>query len=110
VRWQSTTGTQKEWYLYDGDGKRVLKRSFDGTSTKITTYPFGHEEHEYQYPGSASTMSVLEQRASESLAGRLIAVRHGSTSLSTDLLLTDTLGSVLASMSSTAGSASLLGN
>jgi RHS repeat-associated protein len=110
VRWQSTTGTQKEWYLYDGDGKRVLKRSFDGTSTKITISPFGQEEHEYQYPGSGSTMSVLEQRTYESLAGRLIAVRHGSTSLNTDLVLTDTLGSVLASMSSTAGSASLLGN
>jgi RHS repeat-associated protein len=40
----------------------------------------------------------------------LIAVRHASTSLNTDLLLTETLGSVLASMSSTAGSAWLLGN
>jgi RHS repeat-associated protein len=55
-------------------------------------------------------MSVLEHRTYESLAGRLIAVRHGTISLNTDLLLTDTLGSVLASMSSTAGNASLLGN
>jgi RHS repeat-associated protein len=87
-----------------------VKCAISTFAVSLTTYPFGQEEHEYQYPDSGSTMSVLEQRAYESLAGQLIAVRHASTSLNTDLLLTDTLGSVLASMSSIAGNASLLGN
>ena len=110
VRWNGSTNNQAEWYMYDGSGSRVLRRSFDGTNTTITVYAFGMEEHQYQYSGSGTTATNTGNTYYYMLGGRLLGTLSGTGTLSTTFMLTDTLGSVVASMSNTAGSAAVLGN
>jgi RHS repeat-associated protein len=99
-------GANSEHYLYDASGNRVLRRSINGGTTTITTYPFGAEEHTYSGTGTLQSNTYYY-----SLGGRLIGELTGSpTPLNTSIFLTDALGSVLATFSNTAGSAALLGN
>jgi RHS repeat-associated protein len=119
VRWNGMTSTssQEEWYLYDAAGDRVLRRSATtGTSgnpatspATITVYAFGLEEHVYSYSGSGSSLSNTGNTYYYSLGGRLIGTLSGSSTPSTSFMLTDTLGSVVTTISNTAGSAQVLG-
>jgi RHS repeat-associated protein len=120
VRWNGMTSTssQEEWYLYDAAGDRVLRRSATTapsgnpatSASTITVYAFGLEEHVYSYPGSGSTLSNTNNTYYYSLGGRLIGTLSGSSTQSTSFMLTDTLGSVVTTISNTAGSSQLLGN
>ncbi len=105
LRWNdNTTITNEEWYLYDASGQRVLRRSQTGTGnsgTKYTLTAFGLEDHIYNGAGSN-----LNNKYYYYLAGRLIGVNIGST----NYLLTDALGTVVASISNTTSSASVQGN
>jgi YD repeat-containing protein len=44
--------TNQEWDVYDGAGSRVLHRSTTGSSTSLTVYAFGLEEHSCTSAGS----------------------------------------------------------
>jgi RHS repeat-associated protein len=103
VKWSAGSGTN-EFYVYDAAGNRVLRRSTSGGVTTLTTYAFGTEEHTYSGTGTLQSSTYYY-----SLAGRLIAELSG-TIPSTSILLTDALGSVLATFSNTVNSAALLGN
>jgi RHS repeat-associated protein len=91
----------REWYIYDAGGSRVLRRSTN-SSTTLTVYAFGLEEHVYSSSGSNQSNAYYY-----TLGGRLIGELNGSA---TQFLLTDALGSVLASVSNVAGSAAVQGN
>jgi RHS repeat-associated protein len=116
VRWNGTTSSaaQEEWYLYDASGNRVLRRSTSTTSgnnpataaSTITVYAFGLEEHVYSYSGSGSTATNTGNTYYYSVGGRLIGTWNGTN---TNFLLTDLLGSVVATINNTAGSAAVLG-
>lgn len=82
----------QEWYVYDASGNRVLKRSTNGGSTTLTTYAFGLQE--LSYTGSGVFASQIDYY---SLAVHLIGSTNGT---STTYDLTDALGSVLMSLSS----------
>jgi RHS repeat-associated protein len=84
----------QEWYVYDASGNRVLKRSTSGGTTMLTSYAFGLQE--LSYTGSGVFSSQIDYY---SLAGHLIGWTNGS---STTYDLTDALGSVLMSLSSSA--------
>lgn len=101
TRW-NIGSTSKEWYAYDAAGDRVLRRSTSGSATTMTVYAFGSEE--YTYDGTGNLQSSTHYY---SLGGQLIGALNGS---STNLFLTDTLGSVLEAFSNTAGSAAVLGS
>jgi RHS repeat-associated protein len=101
TEWNAGVNSQ-EWYVYDALGNRVLRRSTNGSGTTITTYAFGIEEH--NYTGSGVNQSNQYYYA---LSGRLLGSSNGT---STTFFLTDALGSVLASLSNTAGSAAINGN
>ncbi len=68
LRWSATTASnnEEEWYFYDAEGNRVLRRSattdLSGnpatSAATITVYPFGLEEHAYQYSGSGSSQTL----------------------------------------------------
>lgn len=103
VKWDAGT-TNKAFYAYDASGNRVLLRSTT-SSTTITTYPFGLEEHTYGNAGANKSNTYYY-----TLDNRLIGELTGTTTLSTQFFLTDTLGSVLATFNATAGSAAVLGN
>ena len=94
--------TNQEWYLYDAAGNRVLRRSTNSSSTSLTVYAFGREEHSYTSAGSNQGNTYYY-----SLGGHLLGKSDGT---STTFYQTDTLGSVLASLSNTAGSAAVQGN
>lgn len=86
----STTG--QEWTIYDAGGNRVLLRSSSGTSTIMTVYAFGLEEHTYSKAGANQTNLYYY-----ALGGQLIGAlkqNGGGGSSSTHLFLTDALGSV----------------
>ncbi|HZR39854.1 MAG TPA: RHS repeat-associated core domain-containing protein, partial [Ktedonobacteraceae bacterium] len=107
VQWNSTDSSnainnRQEWYAYDGSGNRVLRRSSSGGTTSITTYAFGLEEHSYGALGNTTGNTYYY-----TLSGRLIGQFDGTN---TRCLLTDELGSVLATFSNTAGSAAVLAN
>src|SRR5579863_10393584 len=90
-----------EWYLYDASGSRALRRSI---STGTTTYPFGSEEHIYSGSGTLQSSTSYY-----TLGGRLVGeLTTASTHI--NLILTDALGSVLATFSNTYNNAALLGN
>jgi RHS repeat-associated protein len=120
VRWQGTTASTKqgEWYLYDASGNRVLRRSASTdlsgnpatAAATITVYAFGLEEHSYQYAGSGTSLTPTGNTYYYDLGGQLLGTLSGTTTQSTSFLLTDALGSVVASISNTAGSAQVLGN
>ncbi|MHB8595880.1 MAG: RHS repeat-associated core domain-containing protein [Ktedonobacteraceae bacterium] len=94
--------TSKEYYGYDATGDRVLRRSVSGGATAITVYAFGSEE--YTYDGTGNLQSSTHYY---SLGGQLVGALTGT---STNLFLTDALGSVLESLSNIAGSAAIEGN
>jgi RHS repeat-associated protein len=106
VRWNDMqTTTNEEWYMYDASGQRVLRRSQTGTgtsNTKYTVYAFGVQDDVYDGSGASNNHKYYY-----SLAGHLIGELNGG---STKFLLTDLLGSVVASISNTVGSAAVLGN
>jgi RHS repeat-associated protein len=120
LRWNGTTETssQEAWYFYDASGHRVMLRTASTRSggnpataaATITTYAFGLEDHQYQYSGSGSSMTNSSNDYYYSLDGTLIGMLTGSSTLQTQFLLTDSLGSVVAAISNTAGSAQVLGN
>src|SRR5713226_7310736 len=106
VRWNDLqTTANEEWYMYDGSGQRVLRRSQTGTgtsNTKYTVYAFGVQDNVYD--GSGASYS---DKYYYSLAGHLLGELNGGK---TKFLLTDLLGSVVASISNTVSSAAVLGN
>ena len=104
VEWNNNSANTQEWYVYDASGNRVLRRSTTSGSTTITTYPFGSEEHTYS--GNGTLQSSIYYYT---LGGRLIGELTSSPA-QTDIILTDALGSVLASFSNTYNNAALLGN
>ncbi len=120
VRWQGTTASNKqgEWYMDDASGNRVLRRSAStdlsgnpaSASATITVDAFGLEEHTYQYAGSGTGLTATGNTYYYDLGGQLLGTLSGTTTQSTSFLLTDSLGSVVASISNTAGSAQVLGN
>jgi RHS repeat-associated protein len=120
VTWSSTTPTnsQGEWYLYDSTGNRVLRRSASTTSggnpstaaATITVYAFGLEEHTYQYSGSGSSANNSNNTYYFSLNGKLLGTLSGASTLTTNFLLTDSVGSVVSTISNAAGSAAVQGN
>jgi RHS repeat-associated protein len=120
VTWSSTTPTnsQGEWYLYDSTGNRVLRRSASTTSggnpstaaATITVYAFGLEEHTYQYSGSGSSANNSNNTYYYSLNGKLLGTLSGASTLTTNFLLTDSVGSVVSTISNAAGSAAVQGN
>jgi RHS repeat-associated protein len=101
VKWDNGTGGQEQ-YVYDASGSRVLQRSTVAGTTTMTVSAFGTEEHQYNGAGvnQANTYSY-------SLDGHLIGESTGTT---TNIFLTDGLGSVITAISATAGSASVQGN
>ena len=78
-----------------------MRRSTNSSSTSLTVYAFGLEEHVYSSSGSNQSNAYYY-----TLGGRLIGELNGSA---TQFLLTDALGSVLASVSNVAGSAAVQG-
>src|SRR5258708_34139210 len=98
----NASATSQEWYMYDGSGQRVLRRSTDGSNTSLTVYAFGQEEHSYTSTGSNQGNTYYY-----TLAGHLVGKSDGGT---TTFYQTDLLGSVVADLSNTAGSAAVLGN
>src|SRR5579883_2927439 len=91
---QSNVGSNQEFYVYDASGQRVLKRSTSGGTTTLTGYAFGLQE--LTYTGSGVLSNQVDYY---SLAGHLIGSTNGTT---TAYDLTDALGSVLMSISSSA--------
>ena len=120
LRWNGTTSSSNKeaWYFYDAAGTRVMLRTASTGSggnpatsaATIMTYAFGLEDHQYQYSGSGSTMTDSNDEYYYSLGGTLIGMLTGSGTLQTQFLLTDSLGSVVAAISNTAGSSQVLGN
>ncbi len=51
VRWD-VSSTNEEWYMYDGSGQRVLRRTTNSSGTTFTVYAFGLEEHVYNTSGT----------------------------------------------------------
>jgi len=101
IKWY-VSSTNQEQYVYDANGERVLRRSTNSSGTTMTVYAFGLEEHSYSGSGT-----LLSSTYYYSLAGRLIGALDSS---GTTFYLTDALGSLLASFSNTANSASLKSN
>jgi len=106
IEWQDTdpnTGiTTSQWNLYDANGERMLQRDTNNGTTTLTVYPFGSEA--YHYTAGGTLQSSLHY---DDLGGQLLDERSGST---TTLLLTDALGSVIATLSNTQNNAAVLGN
>jgi len=104
VEWQNSTTNTQEWYIYDAAGHRVLRRSTSSGTTTLTSYAFGSEDHTYSGSGTPQSSTYYY-----SLGGRLIGELTTSPA-QTNIILTDALGSILATFSTTANSAALLGN
>ncbi len=96
------SSTNQEQYVYDSSGNRILRRSTNSSSTTMTVYAFGLEEHVYSGAGVNQGNTYYY-----SLAGRLIGAKDAN---GTVFYMTDTLGSILASFTNTAGGATLKGN
>ena len=64
----------QEFYVYDADGNRVLKRSISGGNTTLAVYLFGLEE--YDYTGNGTLTGQLHYYM---LAGHLIGSFDGTT-------------------------------
>jgi YD repeat-containing protein len=93
TEYNAGTGNQ-EFYLYDGAGNRVLKRSISGGTTSLTAYAFGLQELSYTSSGV-----YTGQTDYYTIAGHLIGSTNGTT-VTYDL--TDAEGNVLTSLSSSA--------
>ena len=96
------SATNQEQYVYDAAGNRILRRSTTSSATTMTVYAFGLEEHTYSGAGVNQGNTYYY-----SLAGRLIGAKDAN---GTVFYMTDTLGSILASFTNTAGGAALKGN
>src|SRR5579875_801650 len=70
-----------------------------------TSYTFKREEHQYH-----ASETNTGNTSSYSVGGHLIGEQTGTSTKTTTFLLTDLLGSVVASFSNTAGSAAVQGN
>jgi len=68
----------------------------------FTVYAFGLEEHQYNAAGTNTGNT-----SSYSVRGHLIGEQTGTSTKTTTFLLTDLLGSVVASFSNTSGSAAV---
>ncbi len=101
VRW-NVSSTNEEWYMYDGSGQRVLRRTTNSSGTTFTVYAFGLEEHVYNTSGTNQWNNYYY-----SLGGSLLGNLDGN---GTHFFLTDTLGSVVSSITNTAGGAAIVGN
>ncbi len=96
------SSTNKEFYVYDASGNRVLRRSTNSSGTTLTVYAFGLEEHVYSSTGTNQWNTYYY-----SLGGQLLGSLDGN---GTRFYLTDTLGSILANITNAAGGASVKGN
>src|SRR5260370_1216690 len=94
--------TNQEWYVYDGSGERLLRRSTNGSGTTLTVYAFGLEEHVYSSTGTNHSTTYYY-----SLHRQLLGSLHVNPP---PFYLTDTLGSILANITNAAGGASVKGN
>src|SRR5579863_1873813 len=83
---------------------RLAPLDQDSTTT-ITTYAFGAEEHTYSSSGTLQSNTFYY-----SLGGQLIGELTGTTTQTTSFFLTDGLGSILATFSNTVNTAAVLGN
>jgi RHS repeat-associated protein len=97
----SVSSSNQEQYAYDASGTRILRRSTNGSTTTITVYAFGLEDHLYTSSGTNQANTYYY-----SLAGHLIGALDSS---GTTFYLTDALGSLLTSFTNTAGSAQVKG-
>jgi RHS repeat-associated protein len=104
VRWTGSNSTE-QWNWYDSSGQRVMQRTSVGGTVSYTVYAFGLEEHLYNVSGTNTGNT-----SSYSVGGHLIGEQTGTSTKTTTFLLTDLLGSVVASFSNTAGSAAVQGN
>src|SRR5260370_13448571 len=98
----NVSATNQEWYIYDASGSRVLRRSTDGSTTSLTVYAFGREEHSYTSSGTNQGNTYYY-----TLGGRLLGKSDG---VIITFYQTDILGSFVADLSNTAGSAAIKGN
>jgi len=101
TKWDAGASGHEE-YVYDADGNRVLRRSTSAGSTSMTVYAFGTEEHLYSGAGVNQGNTYYY-----TLAGHLVGE---TTNSSTNMFLTDALGSVITTISATAGSAAVQGD
>ncbi len=101
TKWDAGSSGQEQ-YIYDAGGSRVLRRSTSASSTTMTVYAFGLEEHRYSGSGVNQGNTYYY-----SLGGMLIGESTGS---GTNMFLTDALGSVIETISATANSATVQGN
>jgi YD repeat-containing protein len=90
VSWNAGSSSQEQ-YVYDASGSRVLRRSTVAGSTTMTVSAFGLEEH--QYSGSGVNQGNTYYYG---LGGQLIGESMGN---STNMFLTDGLGSVITTIS-----------
>ncbi|MBA2391898.1 MAG: RHS repeat-associated core domain-containing protein, partial [Ktedonobacteraceae bacterium] len=100
TQWNASSSSQG-WYVYDASGQRVLQRSTT-SSTNLTVYAFGLEEHVYDGSGTHQNDTYYY-----TLNKRLIGALSSS---GTQFYLTDTLSSLLSTFNDVAGSAIILGN
>src|SRR5579875_132762 len=99
----NVTGTE-QWNWDDGSGQRVMQRTSVSGTVSYTVYAFGLEEHQYSSSGTNTGNTSYY-----SVGGQLIGEQTGTSMKSTTFLLTDLLGSVVASFSHTSGSAAVQG-
>ena len=104
VRWTGSNSTE-QWNWYDGSGQRVMQRTSVGGTVGYTVYAFGLEEHQYNASGTNTGNTSYY-----SVGGYLVGEQTGTSTKTTTFLLTDLLGSVVASFSNTSGSATVQGN
>jgi hypothetical protein len=57
TKW-NVSSTNKELYVYDASGNRVLRRSTTSSGTTMTVYAFGLEEHGYGGAGVRQEMRL----------------------------------------------------
>ena len=95
----------EQWNWDDGSGQRVMQRTSVGGTVSSTVYAFGLEEHQYNASGTNTGNT-----SSYSVGGYPVGEQTGTSTKTTTFLLTDLLGSVLASFSNTSGSAAVQGN
>lgn len=105
VKWNVDDNSRQEFYVYDANGTRVLKRSISAGTTSLTVYAFGLQE--LQYHGDGTSLGGTTNTFYYSLGGQVIGKYDGTN---TTFFITDGLGSVAASFSNTTNSAAVLGN
>ena len=102
---KASLGGPNDYFAYDASGNRTVQRATSGGTTTLTVYAFGLEE--YQYSGTGTLQNATYYY---SLGGRLVGELTGLTTLTTNIILTDALGSVMAAFSNAVGAATLSDN